>query len=53
VYDVTAQPAGQDPVHVYAYDPADGRCEPVADSAEELILEKPFAIRLRIRDITP
>jgi Uma2 family endonuclease len=43
----------QNPVHMYAYDLIDGRYELVADSAEELIVEKPFEIRLRIRDITP
>lgn len=43
----------QDPVHVYAYDLLDGRYELVADSAEELVLGKPFEIRLRVRDITP
>jgi hypothetical protein len=37
--------------HVYAYDLVDGRREPAADSAEELIVEKPFDIRLRARDI--
>ncbi|MFF0150294.1 Uma2 family endonuclease [Micromonospora sp. NPDC005203] len=43
----------QDPVHVYAYDLVDGRDELAADSAEELIVAKPFDIRLRVRDITP
>ncbi|SCL18582.1 Endonuclease, Uma2 family (restriction endonuclease fold) [Micromonospora rhizosphaerae] len=43
----------QNPVHVYAYDLVDGRYELAADSAEELIVEKPFDIRLRVRDITP
>ncbi|MFF5174285.1 Uma2 family endonuclease [Micromonospora sp. NPDC000089] len=43
----------QDPLHVYAYDLVDGRYELVADSAEELIVEKPFDIRLRVRDIAP
>ncbi|MCM0677842.1 hypothetical protein NCC78_24655 [Micromonospora phytophila] len=38
--------------HVYAYDPVDGRHEPAADSAEELIVEKPFDIRLCPRDTT-
>ncbi|WP_327032950.1 Uma2 family endonuclease [Micromonospora ureilytica] len=43
----------QNPVHVYAYDLVDGRYELAADSAEELIVAKPFDIRLRMRDITP
>ncbi|MFC0004717.1 Uma2 family endonuclease [Micromonospora siamensis] len=43
----------QDPVHVYAYDLVDGRYELAADSAEELIVSKPFDIRLRVRDIAP
>ncbi|MEV2236959.1 hypothetical protein [Micromonospora sp. NPDC049891] len=43
----------QNPVHVYAYDLVDGRYELVADSAEELIVTKPFDVRLPIRDITP
>ncbi|MFG2047239.1 Uma2 family endonuclease [Micromonospora sp. NPDC048935] len=43
----------QNPVHVYAYDLVDGRYELVADSAEELIVAKPFDIRLHVRDITP
>ena len=37
--------------HVYAYDPVDGRHEPVADSAEELIVTKLFDIRLRPQDV--
>ncbi|MEV1143828.1 Uma2 family endonuclease [Micromonospora sp. NPDC049799] len=43
----------QNPLHVYAYDLVDGRYELVADSSEELIVEKPFDIRLPVRDITP
>lgn len=43
----------QNPVHVYAYDLVDGRYELAADSAEELIVEKPFDIRLRLRDLAP
>ncbi|MEU7750988.1 Uma2 family endonuclease [Micromonospora sp. NPDC049171] len=43
----------QNPVHVYAYDLVDGRYELAADSAEELIVAKPFDIRLHVRDITP
>lgn len=39
--------------HVYAYDLVDGRCLPAADAAEELIVEKPFDIRLRLRDTAP
>ncbi|MEU4777667.1 hypothetical protein [Micromonospora sp. NPDC023633] len=45
-------PTGGHP-HVYAYDPVDGRYEPAADSAEELIVTKPFDIRLRVRDTAP
>ncbi|MGK5738243.1 hypothetical protein [Micromonospora sp. URMC 103] len=41
------------PPHLYAYDLVDGRYEPVADSAEELIVDKPFDIRLSLRDIAP
>ncbi|RKN23767.1 Uma2 family endonuclease [Micromonospora musae] len=43
----------QDPLHVYAYDLVDGRYQPVADAAEELIVEKPFDIRPSLRDIAP
>jgi Uma2 family endonuclease len=43
----------QNPVHIFAYDLVDGRYEPAADSAEELVLSKPFEIKLPIRDITP
>lgn len=43
----------QDPLHVYAYDLVDGRYELTADSAQELVLAKPFEIRLRVRDIAP
>jgi hypothetical protein len=43
----------QDPSHVYAYDLVDGRYGPIVDAAEELIVEKPFDIRLRPRDIAP
>ncbi|MEU5938461.1 hypothetical protein ABZ807_04610 [Micromonospora sp. NPDC047548] len=39
--------------HMYAYDLVDGRYELAADSAEELIVEKPFDIRLRLRDLAP
>ncbi|MGN9805480.1 hypothetical protein [Micromonospora sp. L32] len=39
--------------HVYAYDLVDGRREPAADSAEELIVEKPFDIRPRRRELAP
>ncbi|GIJ32360.1 hypothetical protein [Micromonospora sediminimaris] len=41
------------PVHVNAYDLVDGRYELVADSAEELIVTKPFDVRLPVRDIAP
>ncbi|MBM0238754.1 hypothetical protein JNW88_19290 [Micromonospora sp. ATA32] len=53
---MTAQPywrIEQNPVHVNAYDLVDGRYELAADSAEELIVEKPFDIGLRVRDVTP
>jgi len=43
----------QDPLRVHAYDLVDGRYELVAESAEELVLAKPFEIRLRVRDIAP
>ena len=43
----------QNPVHVYAYDLGNGEAELVADSTEELVLSKPFEIRLPIRDIAP
>ncbi|MEH0984005.1 hypothetical protein [Micromonospora sp. CPCC 205556] len=45
--------SAEGPPHVYAYDLVDGRYEPAADCAEELIVEKPFDIRLRVRDIAP
>ena len=40
-------------MHVFAYELVDGAYELVADSTEELVLERPFEIRLPIRDITP
>jgi Uma2 family endonuclease len=43
----------QSPIHIFAYDLADGRYELVTDSADELVLTAPFEIRLPIRDITP
>ena len=43
----------QDPVHVYAYDLADGGYELIADSDTELVLSAPFEIKLPIQDITP
>jgi Uma2 family endonuclease len=44
----------QNPVHVYAYELAtNGSYTLVADSDTELILERPFEIRLSIGDITP
>jgi Uma2 family endonuclease len=43
----------QGPMHVHAYDLVDGRYQRVADSADELVLAAPFAIRLPVRDITP
>ncbi|GAA2707632.1 Uma2 family endonuclease [Actinoplanes palleronii] len=41
------------PVHVFAYDLVDGRYELVADANDELVLEKPFEIRLPIRELAP
>ena len=43
----------QDPLHIFAYDLVDDRYQLVAESTEELVLEKPFPIRLPIADITP
>jgi Uma2 family endonuclease len=44
----------QKPVHVYAYELGrDGVYTLAADSDTELVLERPFAIRLPIGDITP
>ncbi|SDY03307.1 Endonuclease, Uma2 family (restriction endonuclease fold) [Micromonospora pattaloongensis] len=43
----------QDPVHIYAYELVDGGYQLVADSADELVLAKPFELRLPIRDVTP
>jgi Uma2 family endonuclease len=44
----------QNPVHVYAYERgADGAYKLMADSDTELVLERPFEIRLSIADITP
>lgn len=36
---------------VSTYDPVDGGREPAVEPAEELVLAKPFEIRLRDRDI--
>ena len=43
----------QDPVQVFAYDLVGDRYELVAQSDTELVLTKPFEIRLPIADITP
>jgi Uma2 family endonuclease len=44
----------QNPVHVFAYElGADGAYTLVTDSTEELVVEKPFEIRLPISEITP
>jgi Uma2 family endonuclease len=44
----------QDPVHVYAYELGeDGTYRLAAESETELVLERPFEIRLTIADITP
>jgi Uma2 family endonuclease len=44
----------QDPVHVFAYELGeDGTYKLAADSETELVLERPFEIRLSIADITP
>jgi Uma2 family endonuclease len=43
----------QDPVHVFAYQLEAGRgYRPIADSAEELVLDEPFPIRMPIQAIT-
>jgi hypothetical protein len=44
----------QDPVHVYVYELAAGPSyQIVADSDKELVLSRPFGIRLPIDSITP
>lgn len=44
----------QNPVHVYAYElGTDGAYKLMADSDTELVLDRPFDIRLPIGDITP
>jgi Uma2 family endonuclease len=43
----------QDPVHVFAYELVDGEYKLMAETTGELILERPFDIRLPIRDIAP
>lgn len=43
----------QHPVHVFAYDLVGGRYELAADSAETLVLSRPFELTLPIRDLTP
>ncbi len=43
----------QNPVHVFAYDLIGEEYQLVADSDTELVVEKPFEIRLPIADITP
>lgn len=44
----------QNPVHVYAYDlAADGSYQLIADSDSELVLTRPFEIRLPMAAITP
>jgi Uma2 family endonuclease len=44
----------QNPVHVYAYELGrDGTYKLTADSDTELVLERPFPIRMSIGDITP
>ncbi|NJC65290.1 Uma2 family endonuclease [Planosporangium flavigriseum] len=43
----------QDPVHVYAYTLKDGAYVELANSADELVVDEPFPIRLPIREITP
>lgn len=44
----------QNPVHVYAYELGrDGAYKLTADSDTELVLERPFPIRMSIGDITP
>jgi Uma2 family endonuclease len=43
----------QDPVHIHAYELSGGVYKLAHESDEELVLERPFAIRLPIRAITP
>ena len=43
----------QDPLHIFAYDLVGSQYRLVADSETELVLSKPFEIKLPIRDITP
>jgi len=44
----------QDPVHVYAYELGDdGTYGLAADSDTELVLERPFEVRLSVADISP
>ncbi len=43
----------QGPLHIFAYDLVDGKYLLAADSETELVLSKPFEIKLPIRDITP
>ncbi len=53
---MTAQPTGHlmcADIDVFAYDLTGDQYRVVADSDTELVLEKPFPIRLPIADITP
>lgn len=43
----------QDPVRVYAFELIGDGYKLVADAADELVLDRPFEIRLPVRDITP
>jgi Uma2 family endonuclease len=43
----------QHPVRIYTYKLSDGIYKEQANSADELVVDEPFPIRLPIRDITP
>jgi Uma2 family endonuclease len=43
----------QEPVRVFAYELVDDAYKLVADATDELVVDRPFPIRLPIRDITP
>ncbi|MEH1126285.1 Uma2 family endonuclease [Micromonospora sp. CPCC 206061] len=43
----------QNPVHIFAYELAGDAYKLVADATDELALDRPFNLRLPIRDITP
>ena len=43
----------QDPVHIYAYELTDGAYQRIHESDDEVVLDRPFGIRLPVRAITP